>query len=93
MGNVFESIIPPEEYQNQIEKQSFDIMANELIIEQLKMALINIKKDIRSIQFYEPDDYNLDTICENIDQALQGKYPEKFKLPANINNEKINVHT
>tara|TARA_Y100001951_G_scaffold100451_1_gene103873 strand:+ start:671 stop:934 length:264 start_codon:yes stop_codon:yes gene_type:complete len=87
MGNVFESIIPPEAYQNQIEKQSFDIMANELIIEQLKMALINIKKDIRSIQFYEPDDYNLDKICENIDQSLQGKYPEKFKLPPDINSE------
>ena len=40
-------------------------------VKKLKNVLIKLKGDITNVQFYEPDDYDLNIIIEKIEQALE----------------------
>jgi len=33
---------------------------------------MDLKIDIRNVQFYEPDDYDLDNVVEKIEEAIKG---------------------
>ena len=71
MGNVFESVVPVEHYKGEISRLSEEIYTLDNKISSLKKVLIDIKIDIRNVQFYEPDDYDLDKVVEKIEQALK----------------------
>ena len=71
MGNVFDSVVPEEHYKGEMSRLSAEIYELDKRINSLKEVLIDLKIDIRNIQFYEPNDYDLDKVVEKIEQALK----------------------
>ena len=71
MSDVFESVVPEEHYKSEVSRLSADIHELDEQVKKLKNALIKLKVDITNVQFYEPDDYDLNTIIEKIEQALE----------------------
>jgi len=71
MSDVFESVVPEEHYKSEVSRLSADIHELDEQVKKLKGTLIKLKVDITNVQFYEPDDYDLNTIIEKIEQALE----------------------
>jgi len=72
MGRVFDSVVPEEHYKSEVSRLSADIHDLEQQISKLKSVLMDLKIDIRNVQFYEPDDYDLDNVVEKIEEAIKG---------------------
>jgi len=73
MGRVFDSVVPEEHYKSEVSRLSADIHDLEQQISKLKSVLMDLKIDIRNVQFYEPDDYDLDNVVEKIEEAIKGE--------------------
>ena len=73
MGRMFESVVPEEHYKSEVSRLSADIHDLDEQVKKLKGALIKLKVDITNVQFYEPDDYDLNSIIEKIEKALEAK--------------------
>jgi len=73
MGRMFDSTVPEEHYKSEVSRLSADIHNLDEQVKKLKGALIKLKVDITNVQFYEPDDYDLNVIIDRIEKALEGK--------------------
>ena len=71
MGDMFDLVVPEAHYKSEVSRLSADIHELDEQVKKLKNALIKLKVDITNVQFYEPDDYDLNTIIEKIEQALE----------------------
>jgi|10_taG_2_1085330.scaffolds.fasta_scaffold02113_8 SMC interacting uncharacterized protein involved in chromosome segregation len=77
MGTVKSSIhddtVPSQHYIGEMERLSGEIYKLEEQIGLLKSALIQIKVKITDVQFYEPDDYDLNDIVALVEKSLEVK--------------------
>ena len=73
MGDAFESVVPEAHYKSEVSRLSADIHKQDETIKALKKTLIKLKVEISNVQFYAPDDYDLDNIIERIEKALEVK--------------------
>ena len=75
MGNVFDSVVPEEHYKGEMSRLSAEIYELDKRINSLKEVLIDLKIDIRNVQFYEDGDLTtdelLDGVVEKIELALK----------------------
>ena len=75
MGDVFESVVPEEHYKGEMSRLSGEIYELEHEISKLKSLLIDLKIEIRNVQFYEDgtltNDELLDGVVEKIELGLK----------------------
>ena len=71
MGDIFESTVPEEHYNSEINRLSDYIINADNKIDKCKKALIDLKVETRNLQFYEPDNLDLEKIIEIIEKTLK----------------------